>query len=173
MTLSRAIALLSDPVALPAVLALIAAGLRLIYAGVSRLVQPYPRARAAVEAMAALMPDVLRALLQVVAIRTGRAPPTLDALPPDPDAARVTAQVFAELDAVKAERDALARRVAELTAGEEPGTLRPTVVPGEEPPPSTRETTVRRRIVVPPSDSPPDSPDESTAGHDPGTRGAL
>ena len=145
----RLLDLLTDPVRLPLAIALATALLRVVYAIVSRVVAPFPRVRAFVEAAAALSPDVLRALLQVVAIRTGRAPPTLDALPPDPDAARVTAQVLAELDAVKAERDALARRVAELTAGEVPGTLRPTVVPGES---------------VESTEEPARSPDETTHG---------
>lgn len=54
-------------------------------------------------------------------------------------------------------------RVAELTAGPDGG-LRPTVVPGEEPRPAA--VTTRHRIV-------PREPDESTAGAEPGTRGAL
>lgn len=164
---SRILALLSDPIALPAVLALVAAGLRLVYAGVSRLVQPFPRARAAVEAVAALAPDLLRFVLQVVALWTGKPAPKLDAIPgadrPDASildaAARELAQAFPgaaspdvialhldehvanlilRLRRVEQSRDAAERRVAELTAGEEPGTLRQTVVPGEEPPPSTR-----------------------------------
>ena len=149
---SRILALLSDPIALPAVLALVAAGLRLTYAGISRLVQPYPRARAAVEAVAALAPDLLRFVMQVVALWTGRPAPKLDAIPAavDPFRAdgRTAAQLLAELDAVKSELDALARRVAELTAGEEPGTLRPTVVPGDDLPRSPDETTHGARGVT-------------------------
>lgn len=166
---SRILALLSDPIALPAVLALVAAGLRLVYAGVSRLVQPFPRARAAVEAVAALAPDVIRAALQVVAVLTGRPAPKLDLAPLDP----ATRRAAESSEAWRARAEAAEARVAELTAGEEPGTLRQTVVPGDDPPPSTRETTVRRRIVPLPPEPPPNSPDESTAGRDPSTRGAL
>ena len=156
----RLLDLLSDPIRLPILLAFVGAVLRVAYAIISHVVAPYPRLRAGVEAVVALMPDTLRSGLQVVSMWTGRPAPTLDVRPADPTAARVTAQVFAELDATKAERDALARRVAEFTAAEEPGRLRPTVVPGEEP-------------------LPPRSPDESTHAATTsrhriaGTRGAV
>lgn len=75
---------LLDLLSTPAGLALAALVLRVAYALVSRLVAPHPRARAAVEAVAALLPDVARAALQLVALRTGRPAPRLDALPPDP-----------------------------------------------------------------------------------------
>lgn len=78
--MTRLLDLLSDPAAL----ALAALVLRAVYAVVSRVVAPHPRARAAVEAVAALLPDVARAALQLVALRTGRPAPRLDALPPDP-----------------------------------------------------------------------------------------
>lgn len=181
----RLLDLLSDPIRLPVALALAGALLRVVYAIVSRVVAPYPRARALVEAVVALWPDVLRAGLQLVAVRTGRPPPTLDALPPDPDAARVTAQVFAELDAVKGERDALAQRVAELAAAQMERRHvvsldgRVTVVPGgetdEEPAAErpTPATTTRHRIVQPPAEASAEEPDEGTAGREPGTRGAL
>lgn len=121
--------LLTDPVRFPLALALLAAVLRVLYAIVSRFVAPYPRARALVEAVAAACPDVLRAGLQVVAAITGRPAPRLDVTPLDPQAAR--AINVAESWRLRAE---LAEaRVAELTAAEEPGRLRPTVVPGEEP----------------------------------------
>jgi hypothetical protein len=92
----------------------------------------------------------------VVAVFTGRPAPKLDMLPPDPvqEASDRRAVDRAErIIALTEERDALARRVAELTASEEPGRLRPTVVPGEElarsPDETTatmRETTSRHRI---------------------------
>lgn len=173
--------LLADP-RTPLVLAAAVALARVCYAVISRVVQPFPRTRAAVEAVAALAPDVLRSLMQVVAVFTGRPAPKLDALPggerPDADiidaAARELAEAFPggatsdvialhldthvtnlilRLRRVEESRDAAERRVAELTASEEPGRLRPTVVPGEElarsPDETTatmRETTSRHRI---------------------------
>ncbi len=133
--------LLTDPVRLPLALALLAAVARVLYAIVSRVAAPYPRARAAVEAVVALLPDVLRAGLQLVAVATGRPAPRLDLVPADPRAEERAVHLAAgEVMGLRAtvvdlteERDALARRVAELTAAEEPGRLRPTVVPGEEP----------------------------------------
>ena len=55
--------------------------LRSLYALLTRLVAPYPRLRAVVEAVAALGPDVLRFLLQIARAITGRPIPsvTLDA----------------------------------------------------------------------------------------------
>jgi hypothetical protein len=151
--MTRLLDLLTDPVRLPLVLALVAALARVVYAVVSRVVQPYPRARAALEAAVALLPDVLRSGLQLVAVVTGRPAPKLDALPPDPRveerAVRLAGSDLTLLRAtvldLQAERDALARRVAELTASEEPGRLRPTVVPGEEPARSPDETTAAAR----------------------------
>lgn len=145
--------LLTDPVRLPLVLALVAALARVVYAVVSRVVQPYPRARAALEAAVALLPDVLRSALQLVAVVTGRPAPKLDALPADPRveerAVRLAGSDLTLLRAtvldLQSERDALARRVAGLTASEEPGRLRPTVVPGEEPARSPDETTAAAR----------------------------
>lgn len=140
--------LLSDP-RTPLVLAAVAALGRVLYALLSRLVQPYPRVRAAVEAVVALLPDVVRSVLQIVSAWTGRPAPRLDVLPPDPRveerAVRLAGSDLTLLRAtvidLQTERDALARRVAELTAAEEPGRLRPTVVPGEEPARSPDETT--------------------------------
>jgi hypothetical protein len=62
-----------------------------------------------------------------------------------------TVQSLRRLDEVTEERDALARCVAELTAAEEPGRLRPTVVPGDEPPPAA--ATSRHRIATRPRES--------------------
>lgn len=137
--------LLTDPVRLPLLLAAVTIVARVIYALISRVVQPFPRARAAVEALAAATPDVLRAGLQVVAIITGKPAPKLDLVPvgdPDP---RVIEAASRAVDVVAADWKARAlaaeARVAELTAAEEPGRLRPTVVPGEEPARSPDETT--------------------------------
>lgn len=143
----RLIDILTDSIRGPIVLACVIGIVRVIYATISRIVQPYPRARATVEAAAALSPDVLRFGLQMWAAWTGRPAPKLDALPAAPlDAVRLAgryataADLQDALDAaeqesarIATERDALARRVAELTAGRTPDTLRPTVVPGEGP----------------------------------------
>ena len=67
--------------------------LRVLYALISRVVAPYPRLRALVEAVAALGPDLLRAVLQLLRAVTGRPWPSLD------------------LDARDAELAALRRRV--------------------------------------------------------------
>ena len=139
----RLLDLLTDP-RTPLVLAAVVAFLRVLYALVSRIVAPYPRARAVVEGVAALGPDVVRSVLQLYAAYTGRPAPRLDVLPGgDPHA--TIAELLTRANALTSERDALARRVAELTAGAEPGTLRPTVVPGEEPARSPDETTAAMR----------------------------
>ena len=54
----------------------------------SRLLAPYPRARAAVEAIAALSPDVVRAVSQIASMRSPpAAPPSVGPLaPPPPEA---------------------------------------------------------------------------------------
>ena len=89
---------LAHPDAAAAYAALVVALLRAVYALVSRLAQPYPRLRAAVEAVAALGPDVARSALQLYSAITGRPVPSLD------------------LDARDAELAALRARVAALTA---------------------------------------------------------
>lgn len=156
--MTRLLDLLTDPVRLPLALALVATVGRVLYAILSHVVAPHPRLRALVEAVAAASPDPIRAALQVVALVTGEAAPKLDALPPDPRveerAARLAGSDLTLLRAtvldLQTERDALARRVAELTAAEEPGRLRPTVVPVEEPERSPDETTVSGRRRLPP-----------------------
>lgn len=162
----RLIDLLTDPVRLPVALSLAAALARVVYAIVSRVVAPLPRVRAIVEAVAALLPDVLRFALQMWAAWTGRPAPKLDAVPLDPAGrARLDAlagladnlaaegkrreALLERLVAAERERDELARRVAELTARDD-GTLRPAVVPGEEPAGQPRPppvVTTRHRIV--------------------------
>lgn len=72
--------------------------LRAVYAVVSRVVKPYPRVRAGIEFVAALLPDVGRAGLQFYRAATGRAAPSMD------------------LDAKDAELALLRARVAELAA---------------------------------------------------------
>ena len=73
-------------------LSLAAALLRALYAMLSRVLAPYPRARAFVEAVAAMAPDVLRFAGQVYALLAGRALPSTGAVsvpaddtPPDGD----------------------------------------------------------------------------------------
>ena len=43
----------------------------------SRVLAPYPRARAVVEAIAALSPDVVRAVMQLAALRSPPPPPVV------------------------------------------------------------------------------------------------
>ena len=53
----------------------------------SRVLAPYPRARAVVEAIAALSPDVVRAVTQLAALRSPvAAPPSVGPLAPPPEA---------------------------------------------------------------------------------------
>jgi len=54
----------------------------------SRVLAPYPRARAVVEAVAALSPDVVRAVTQLASLRSRPvAPPSVGPLaPPPPEA---------------------------------------------------------------------------------------
>ena len=151
--IDRLLAFLSDPRVPLLALALLPV-LRAVYAIISRVVKPYPRARAAVEAVAALFPDLVRAVLQGVSIFTGRPAPKLDIVPvgdPDP---RVIAAGARAVDIIAGEwrERALAAesRVAELTASDEPGRLRPTVVPGEASPVAT---TQRHRIGTRPDES--------------------
>lgn len=87
----------------PITLALVVIALRVAYAVLSRVVAPYPRARAIVEAVAALGPDVLRALQQAASAATGRPVASLDARHPLDDRAALLARA-----------EAAERRVAEL-----------------------------------------------------------
>ena len=51
----------------------------------SRVLSPYPRARAVVEAIAALSPDVVRAVAQLASLRSPAvAPPSVGPLTPPP-----------------------------------------------------------------------------------------
>ena len=60
-----------------ALAAALVALMRSIYAVISRIVKPYPRLRAAVEAVASLAPDVARFGLQAARAVTGRAIPSI------------------------------------------------------------------------------------------------
>ena len=52
----------------------------------SRVLAPYPRARAAVEVIAALSPDVVRAVTELAALRSrAPAPPSVGPLAPPPE----------------------------------------------------------------------------------------
>lgn len=81
----------SHPAVAAAVLSLAVVVLRVVYAVVSRLVAPYPRLRAIVEAIAAMGPDVLRAGLYVVRAATGLALPAPDLDARDAEIARLRA----------------------------------------------------------------------------------
>lgn len=81
----------THPALAAAVLALAVVVMRVVYAIVSRLVAPYPRARAVVEAIAALMPDVLRAVLYVLRAATGLPLPSPDLDARDAELARLRA----------------------------------------------------------------------------------
>lgn len=104
--------LLSDP-RVPVYLAVIAAMMRIAYAITSHIVAPYPRARAIVEAIAAMSPDVLRATLQLVAAVTGKTPERLDARIADEELVR------------------LRQRIEALEATQQETGDRPTLTPGE------------------------------------------
>ena len=107
----------------PEWIALAVALVRVAYAVLSRAVAPYPRVRAAVEAVAALGPDLLRASQQASAAVRGARPVTLDARHPDDDPAALLARA-----------EAAERRVAELAAAASPAAPveRVTRVPGGE-----------------------------------------
>lgn len=77
-----------------ALAAAVVALLRVLYALLSRIVAPYPRLRAAVEAVAALGPDVARALLQLARAVTGRALPSPDLDARDADLAALRRDVL-------------------------------------------------------------------------------
>ena len=122
------LAILSDP-RTPLALAALAALLRAVYALVSRLVAPHPRARAAVEALAALAPDVLRAALQLVAAVTGRPALRLDAVPIGDDPATLRRELDAALTRARTAEESLARLEAQRVVTRP---MRPTLVPGGE-----------------------------------------
>ena len=113
-TILAALALLSDSrtaLVVPAVMALLVALLRVVYAVVSRVVAPYPRVRAIVEAVAALGPDLLRSSQQLLTAAAGRPLPTLDQRDADHDPA-----------ALRAERDDLRAQVERLISARVTGT---------------------------------------------------
>lgn len=114
---------------IPLYLAAVTALARILYALVARLVAPYPRLRAAVEALAAASPDVLRGLAQLYRVVTGRdlPMPLVDAR--DAELARLRDQ----LAVAQGERIELRARLAELV------TTASAAVP---PPPGTRPTSL-------------------------------
>lgn len=67
-----------DELKIAAILTVGTVVLRVAYAAVSHLVQPYPRLRALVELIAAVSPDAIRAASQAVSLLTGRRAPKLD-----------------------------------------------------------------------------------------------
>lgn len=112
---------IAHPEQLPVALAATATLARLLYALLSRLVQPYPRLRALVEALAAASPDVIRAAQQLASAVLGRPVPTLDARAPDDDR-----------EALRVEVTRLRARVADLMGDRV--AERDTVVPAPIPP---------------------------------------
>lgn len=92
----------ANPEASFALFASIVALIRGVYALVSRLVAPYPRLRAGVEAIAALGPDVLRFALQAGRAVTGKPLPSLALDTRDEELARL--------------REVVARQAAQLTS---------------------------------------------------------
>lgn len=90
--------LASWAVAHPEALAAAVVAVRAVYVLVSRIAAPYPRARAVVEGLAALGPDVVRAAQQLGSALTGRPLPSLDVRAPDDDRAALRARI-AELEA--------------------------------------------------------------------------
>ena len=90
------------------VLGILTAILRLVFAIVSRVAQPYPRLKALVETVAAASPDVLRALGQLFKLATGRdLPAASGSIPP----ASEVELLRAELERMKAEASTLPRPV--------------------------------------------------------------
>lgn len=83
----------SHPEAAALVAAAVVSVLRAAYALLARLVAPYPRLRAAVEAVAAIGPDPLRAILQALRAVTGRALPWTVADARDAEIASLRAEV--------------------------------------------------------------------------------
>ncbi len=87
---------LSDPTAtIAAYLSALTIAARVVYAIVARVVAPHPRARAIVEVLAAISPDLLRAAVQAYRAVTGRevASPLIDAR--DAELARLRAALAA------------------------------------------------------------------------------
>lgn len=111
-----------NPEAAVSLAALVVAVVRGIYAVISRIVAPYPRLRAIVEAVAALGPDVLRAALQFARAITGKPLPSLALDSRDAELARL--------------RETVARQAARLRELESPdnATGRATVAPPTIPP---------------------------------------
>lgn len=129
----------------PLVVAAAVAALRVLYAIVSRVVRPYPRARAAVEAVAALSPDLLRALLQLVAVITGRPAVSLDRTQDD-----VREREWRDRAALaERQRDELARSIAKAEA--------PPPSPAS-PAPAPEDGLAERQSMVPERPSSPEVP---------------
>lgn len=85
-------------IAHPEALAAAVVAVRALYAVVSRIAAPYPRARAVVEGLAALGPDVVRAAQQLGSAVAGKPLPSLDVRTPEDDREALRARI-AELEA--------------------------------------------------------------------------
>lgn len=96
----------------PELLALMVIVVRVAYAAVSRVLEPYPRARAVVEGVAALGPDVLRAAQQLGSAVAGRPLAPLDVRAPESDPAALRAQIAAHEAKIQRLRSVVAAHVA-------------------------------------------------------------
>lgn len=90
----------------PELLAMIVMIVRVVYGSVSHLVKPYPRWRAAVEALAALGPDGLRFTQKAMEAAYGRPMMTLDRRPPDPEKESLLRRLEAAEKVIEAMREA-------------------------------------------------------------------
>lgn len=110
--------LLLEHARVPLVLAIVTAVMRVAYAAAMRAAAPNPRARAAIEFGAALMPDLIRAVLQAVALYTGRPAPRFDgSLMPDDALRAKTAELDALVRAVRREHEVREAWLAGLAPG--------------------------------------------------------
>lgn len=123
---------------IPLYLAVATALARIVYGLVARLVAPYPRLRAAVEALAAASPDVLRGLAQLYRAVTGRdlPMPLIDAR--DAELARLRDQLAVS----QSERIELRARLAELVSAASAASA------AAPPPPGTRPTSLPSTGIV-------------------------
>lgn len=84
---------IAHPVEAGALLSALVATLRVLYAGLARVLAPYPRVRASLEALAALAPDVLRATVMLARAVTGLPLPSLAVDARDAEIAQLRARV--------------------------------------------------------------------------------
>ena len=85
----------AHPIEAGALLSALVAALRVLYAGLARVLAPYPRVRASLEALAALAPDLLRAAVMLARAVTGLPLPSLAVDSRDAEIAQLRARVAA------------------------------------------------------------------------------